>query len=595
MAKNYTATKFKVRNKKGSSSFLNNLNKTSGTMRITPNGGYVVSASDFSISNIPTALSSVAFSDSTTAGTIGNKVLVTAVFSDTFVANKNTKISLKLIGSAKKWKPEVTNISIGTTIIDDRNKSSNGTAIITAADNYTTETTSDIGTNGRYDIITNKITGNSTKNKLTKVGELVVSANTDYKFLSEPYLKHGGIDASIKLKKTKTTKDSNKNIISYTFDIMYKDSLNVSSNNIVYIIYNAKVIPTINKEIRSVTFGSNEVSDLGETREIIVNGISDAAFSLTITKDSDGTSIISDEVSNFETITPSGTLKSIAYAFNGDRPGIQSASFLQKFPAPTVLSTTLSSGMSDTTTMNIASKEDLAVGDKINMGQIKGGKIIKIVSIHGSHSQVTTSENITAPSGAPVTFVRKEKYYINLYPREGTTLGPNIPTIEPRYTITQNVRPVLTLKCTSTHAAANPADIIFAGKANAKGTELRNIRGASGSTATITNRKNYFKISYSFTASSGNWTDSGKTVPTWSSTDSSSSSWTNSVHGDTVPAHGGVIVAGNGGTHIEISNIKVGGMASNTATLTANVLVKKWGTDDVTMTLDIDSAFIDGA
>ena len=36
-------------------------------------------------------------------------------------------------------------------------------------------------------------------------------------------------------------------------------------------------------------------------------------------------------------------------------------------------------------------------------------------------------------------------------------------------------------------------------------------------------------------------------------------------------------------------------MTSNTATLTANVLVKKWVAYDVTMTLDVDSAFIDGA
>ena len=479
---NYTTTKLRLQNRKGSSVFFNNMRATSGEMIITPEGGYVVSASDFSLYSVPNTLDSVTFTDVTTAGAIGNTVKLTVTLASTFVADKNTKISLRIKGDAKKWKPEIASISIGTTIIDDRNKSSNGTATITAADNYTVETISDIGTNGRYDIITNKITGNSTKNKLTKVGELVVSANTDYKFLSEPYLKHGGIDANIKLKKTKTTKDSNKNIISYTFDIMYKDSLDVSSNNIVYIIYNAKVIPTITKEIRGVTFGSNEISDLGETKRIVVYGVGEAAFSLTITKDTDGTSIIEEDIGRYKVFTPSGTLNSISYTFSGNRSGIRSASFLQKFPAPTVLSTNLNGNMSNSTTMDIDSKEGLAVGDRITMGQIKGGKIIKIASIDGSHNRVTTTESITAPDNAPVSFVRKEKYYINLYPREGTTLGPDIPTAEPRYTITQNVRPVLTLKCTSSHATANPADIIFAGKANAKGTELRNIRGASGST-----------------------------------------------------------------------------------------------------------------
>ena len=46
--------------------------------------------------------------------------------------------------------------------------------------------------------------------------------------------------------------------------------------------------------------------------------------------------------------------------------------------------------------------------------------------------------------------------------------------------------------------------------------------------------------------------------------------------------------ADNGGTHIEIFNIAVTGIGTTTFTLTADVLIKKWGTQDVTMNLDLD-------
>ena len=65
---NYTITKFQTTESVGDSIFFNNM-VTSGTVTITPNSTYVVSASDFSISSLPTGIASVVFTDSTTAGT----------------------------------------------------------------------------------------------------------------------------------------------------------------------------------------------------------------------------------------------------------------------------------------------------------------------------------------------------------------------------------------------------------------------------------------------------------------------------------------------------------------------------------------------
>ena len=63
------------------------------------------------------------------------------------------------------------------------------------------------------------------------------------------------------------------------------------------------------------------------------------------------------------------------------------------------------------------------------------------------------------------------------------------------------------------------------------------------------------------------------------------------MYKDVVSSYGAATVAGNGGTHVEISNIAASGASSSTLTLTMDVCVKQWGTDDVTMTLDLDPAF----
>ena len=65
-------------------------------MTITPEVGYVVLASDFDIFNLPSTLESVTFVDNTIAGEIGNTVKVTVTLASTFVADKNTKIPLKI-------------------------------------------------------------------------------------------------------------------------------------------------------------------------------------------------------------------------------------------------------------------------------------------------------------------------------------------------------------------------------------------------------------------------------------------------------------------------------------------------------------------
>ena len=154
---NYTTTKFKVRNKRGSSTFFNNLNKTSGVMTITPNNGYVVSAADFSTSTLPSSISSVTFTNTTVAGQVDNRVLVTATFSETFVADKKSKISIKVNGDAKFLNEENVDINSRIVLIDDKNKNKNATSLVTANTSYNLNIDTIVRTDGVFDIINNNI------------------------------------------------------------------------------------------------------------------------------------------------------------------------------------------------------------------------------------------------------------------------------------------------------------------------------------------------------------------------------------------------------------------------------------------------------
>ena len=70
---NYTSTTLKFTERIGDSVIGGNM-ITSGTLTISPKSGYVVTASDFSISTLPDNVTSVVFTDTGTAGTPSNNI-----------------------------------------------------------------------------------------------------------------------------------------------------------------------------------------------------------------------------------------------------------------------------------------------------------------------------------------------------------------------------------------------------------------------------------------------------------------------------------------------------------------------------------------
>ena len=597
---NYTTTSFKTRETIGDTPFFNTMSDTA-TMTITPNSGYVVSASSFSVPKLPSDILSVSFTDTDTAGSVDNLVTITATFKQTFTVTDHVTINLNILGDATFFIDSEQTISANVRLIDDKNENSFGSVSITSFEDTTVTTTKQVGINGNLDIFTTIISNDITKNVTTKLASVTVTADTNYYFVNKPYLKRLSTD-NVFLKQTSVTRDANKKATAYNFDVMFNSKFNTYAENQqpVFIEYTAKALPVEKTEITRVVFGDTNVSDLGETRPIRVYGTEGAEFNLTIVKESDKTkSIINDPINTENIFTETGTIASINKKIprTSSKKKIGYCDFVQKFPMNTIRSTQLNGAMSASTTMNVDSNADVAVGDRVIMGKIDAGKTIKVTELNPGSvaNRLTLSSAITASDDTVVKFIRNETYNINIYPKDGVTLGTKVPLTKPFYTIKQNTNPVLTLAATTSYAA-DPGNTTYAGRVGATPDILSTLPIAVGGTRAVVvegSTKNRFKLTYTFTATNGahNWAalDGSAPEPKWSSTlerttlstgaTLSPSHWTNSAADK------------NGGTKLEIHDMIASGLSTNELTLVLEITVLKFGTDDVTCTLQLDDIF----
>ena len=167
------------------------------------------------------------------------------------------------------------------------------------------------------------------------------------------------------------------------------------------------------------------------------------------------------------------------------------------------------------------------------------------------------------------TITSNESYNLNLYPKGTTTLNSSI-TQPPSSQIVFNqyIMPTITIN-TDDDGAGNTYDVTsqtaisFKGIANHSIHELRHIRRL----------RERVKFTYVYTKTSGS-SFSTVNTPVWSMTDASSN-WDQSVT--------------NHGNIIEITNVSVAKnneVTPTVITVTGYVLLKKFGTADVTFTLD---------
>ena len=594
---------FKTSENKGDSTFDGSM-VTSGALIVQPNAGYTVAAADFSISNLSTLttpyldngeenpdykwVEGITIADTGTPGTISNTIritvsLVTSGPRGPLVLSSNFTIGLDIDGDALVNNvPE--NVAFNIPIINQNNAANqfagsdtdinaNATVTLTPESGVSINTVA----NGEFSEMT--LAGQVAPDEPTNVGNINIAANAGYYFQETPYLSYVDTPSDIiALNSPTITYNSDNLATAFSFNVVYKNSVDTTNNSQskTFVRYKTTQIPTATKEIQDIKFGQTQVSNRGDMRNITVHGDADAEFDITI-QDSRSVSIIDSNLSNKKTLTGdiaesdaiSKKLKS-----TGRKKGKTSYKFDQEFPAYKSLirdtALNMGGGLSGTKAI-FTSLTSVAVGDRVMMDEIPNSTEVTVSALNPDGDNVnecTLSSSVTASNGSKVRFHRPQTYYINIYPREGTTLSSRIPTVTPHYTIKQYDDPILTLKTKETDAGyAAIGTYKYTGKANAHPSQLKDTPRMFS--CKITGTRSDGGTFAAVGATSG--------IPTWSSTDSTVSSWSNSTYAD------------NGGMHIEIFNIAVSGIGGASYVLTFEVLIKRWGTEDVTMILDLDT------
>tara|TARA_Y100000004_G_scaffold43263_1_gene47342 strand:- start:1349 stop:3181 length:1833 start_codon:yes stop_codon:yes gene_type:complete len=607
MANNYTVSTFTAVETLNDS--IANANMiTFADMEISPNQGFVIQASDFSHGTLPSSIASITFTDNAVANSFSNTVKARATFASDFVlsiangvSNNQLDIQVDIDGTATPITAEsileddiVVDIvnpadytesiwgSIITSISQDGwppsivNLNANALPIFTPEAGFTTQS---VGYENS--VVVTTISGSLTKNTAKKIGTLNIEAESGYYFLKRPYLEYTNMPKeSLVLAQKSITRDSNNFITAYNFDVIAKTingPIRSASGSRVNLIYNTAPLKVVNrKRIHSVIFGDSTISSNGDNRLIKILADQDSEFDLTITDDRDNTSIIKTDLVNTTVLDPIvGQVDAISVKVKPNVGRSSQFKINQKFPKHTnVLTTAVNmAGNLNGTKAIFDSLLGVRVGDQLIMSEITGGTIVTVTELNPDGDNVNEcnlSSSVTANDDAAVSFKRNEKYFINIFPKNGTTLSPNISSETPTFTLTQPTNPILTIKATTSNGLLTaPSNITYTGRPNKNASDLKNVSTVA----------EYFSIDYTITNSAGRAVSQhGTALPTWSSTDSTKSSWTNSVSDD------------NGGTLIRIYNIRTT-YGTPSGTLKANVEVIKFGVNDTTMILNLDEFF----
>ena len=481
-----------------------------GTMTITPDPGFVVSASDFSHGTpLPEAVATCVFTDTGTAGFPGNTVLVTFTFQNLFMITSSLPpIYIHIIGDATVFREEDRYVGFHIDFIDNTVKNVNGSTTITPGRGVT-ETPPleadalDSATGLQTTVLSATSLASGIQNLIATIDTI---ADSNYHFDNPPTIRTENIpEGAISFTfNSVVARNANDEVTNWKHYLILGADFDISnlSGGKVFIEYTGIADRAATKEILKVVYGDPIVAAEGATRTIKVVGEVGAEFDLTVTKNSDNTSIMDVAITNADIIhNPGGLIRGINKTLvgSGSEDLIAEHEFIQVYPA----------------------------------------------------------------SGSD------EIYHINVTPKSGTILNSNLPQSPPQGIIYQYTNPVLTLRATTTNVLlANQTDITYTGRPNSPLSRLRHIK-------TI---PSMFQIDYTITNSAGRAVSKVDDDPKWSSTDSTASDWTSSLYST------------NGGTHIEIVNI-VTTYGTPSATLKADVIIKKFGNTDATMILNLDDIF----
>jgi hypothetical protein len=232
---------------------------------ITPNTGYVVSASSFSNNSgsIP-GVTSITLSDSATPGTIGNLVYVDINLDDSFIMpSSDTNITIDIDGSAS-----LEPISI------------NGT--------YTT-TLTNCSTSGQNNI---PYSASGAYNQVVQVFTKTIAAANNHYFKTAPVYSIDSGTVSNYIVTYIDVLDGSNRLISREFIVSYKLKSNSEFSNYITFTAVAEEIYVVPIEITAYAYSTSSIPTSGDTRLMTVFGTPTAEFSVTIV-DQDDTELIS--------------------------------------------------------------------------------------------------------------------------------------------------------------------------------------------------------------------------------------------------------------------------------------------------------------
>lgn len=327
-------------------------------LTITPNPGYVVSASDFiaSYGSNPN-VDNVVFSNTTSPGVLGNTVQASVTLNNSVaISSADVIISVDINGSAVLWQD---GFDDGST--DDVDGANSATIdVVVDLDAVNTNTTVSITSlNG------SSVSGNGVVTKTgivsgtsIAIARIVVSANSSHKITEAAYLDfdtcptHLNADLLFELNPITSTIDSQGNLTSQTFDLVFTGNRTYTAGDAMIINVEAKAeaIQVLPNTIVRVDFGSDVITGKGEIRTITVYGRSDATFDLDIKNVASNTTIPDFAPLSSKTIDAE---KGLPYRFSKH-------SFDVKFPA----------GSGETYDLTISGSGSTTLGSNVNSSNL---------------------------------------------------------------------------------------------------------------------------------------------------------------------------------------------------------------------------------
>jgi len=388
------------------------------------------------------------------------------------------------------------------------------------------------------------------------IGSLSVTAADNKRFSKSPKLiknkanKYATNAGILERKLKSVTKDSNGNITSYLYDLIYTPKGGTrSGNSLRYDITNrARTIITPDTGIRSVEFDSNLLYSGGSTKQIKIYGVPNTEFEIIISKitdifNSDGDIIDSTEesiLSNDKTATSTITLgDGTKYTSLKQKTNSKGYYYInQRFPKTTTKTRYAVNLKNSNISTKFKTERWLLNRDKWS----------------GWYSRIITQY-------VPVTLTLR-----------ATTTSSS-------YTIDKNSSGSF-----ATWNSSTPADLTYKGNFRKRNVGKRDVSGNYNSNFTVT------YVIKTTGAEISLKTGENEGVPVFEITKSSIadgsstlSDWSNSIPNE------------NGGTLLEMSNIgatiSTSSTSNDTITITFDVIVEAWGTKDVTMALDTDTIF----